>query len=201
MDLWTKYYRSVKKYIENQVGDEMLAEELATDTIKAAIDAWPSFNHKSSEFSWICAIGKHKIIDYWRKKRLKTVLFSVSPKFEDIADKALGPEGETLKDEIREEIEKVWKELKEESRKILRLKYIDGQKSSQVAKILNISLKATESRIVRARKQFASLWKYDQRKNKKTEQTIVDRNCPTGISAGEKCVQTVVSTVLNDKRA
>jgi len=132
----------------------------------AAYRALPTFNKKSSEFSFICGIAKHKITDYYRKKKLKTVLFSVNPIIEEIAEDALTPERDVLKNELKEEIKKTMTELREDYEKILRLKYIDNWKSSQIASLMKISVKAVESRLIRARRKFQSLWNYDKEKSK-----------------------------------
>lgn len=165
-DLVNKYQKSLMAFIRKKVGDEDVVEELTQDILMAAYKALPTFNGKSSEFSFICGIAKHKITDYYRKKRLKTVLFSVNPIIEEIAEDAITPERDVLKNELKEEIKKTMTELREDYEKILRLKYIDNWKSSQIAKLMKISVKAVESRLIRARKKFQSLWSYDKEKSK-----------------------------------
>ena len=165
-DLVNKYQKSLMAFIRKKVGDEDVVEELTQDILMAAYKALPTFNGKSSEFSFICGIAKHKITDYYRKKKLKTVLFSVNPIIEEIAEDAITPERDVLKNELKEEIKKTMTELREDYEKILRLKYIDNWKSSQIAKLMKISVKAVESRLIRARKKFQSLWSYDKEKSK-----------------------------------
>lgn len=149
-----------------KIDDEGVAEELTNDILWAAYESLPTFNHKCSEFSFICSIAKHKIIDYYRKKKLKTILFSASPMFEEIADKAIGPERDVLKNELKEEIDRTLEEIREGYGKILRLKYIDGLKIDKIAQITKLSIKAVESRLIRAKKQFQSSWNYDRKKAK-----------------------------------
>jgi RNA polymerase sigma-70 factor (ECF subfamily) len=165
-ELVNKYQKSLAAFIRKKIGDEDVVEELTQDILMAAYRALPTFNKKSSEFSFICGIAKHKITDYYRKKKLKTVLFSVNPIIEEIAEDALTPERDVLKNELKEEIKKTMTELREDYEKILRLKYIDNWKSSQIAQLMKISVKAVESRLIRARKKFQSLWNYDKEKSK-----------------------------------
>lgn len=162
-DFYSKYYQSVKTYIGRKVDDEGVVEELANDVLLAAFRALPTFNHKCSEFSFVCSIANHRIIDYYRKKKLKTVLFSSNPVFEEIADRAIGPERDALKNELKEEIKKTFDEISEGSRKLLRLKYISGLRSNKIAQLLNISVKALESRLFRARKEFVNRFQYDKK--------------------------------------
>jgi len=167
-DFYQKYYNSVRGFVSRKIGDEGTADELTNDILLAAYESLPTFNGKCSEFSFICAIAKHKIIDYYRKKKLKTILFSASPIFEEIADQAIGPERDVLKNELIEEIEVTFKELKKGYGKLLRLKYVEGWKTSAIAKMTKLSIKAVESRLVRAKKQFQLLWNYDQKKAKES---------------------------------
>ena len=104
-NFYKKYYFSVKGFISKKVNDEGVVEELTNDTLMAGINSQTNFNHKCSEFSWLCSIAKHKVIDYYRKKKIRTILFSSSPLFEEIADEALSPERDCLKNELKKEIE------------------------------------------------------------------------------------------------
>lgn len=165
-DFYQKYYKGVAGFVRRKIDDEGVTEELTNDILLAAYESLPTFNHNCSEFSYICSIAKHKIIDYYRKKKIKTVLFSASPIFEEIADKALSPERDVLKNELIEEINKTFSELKEGYGKILRLKYIDGWKVTKIAQMTKLSVKAVESRLIRAKKMFQLAWIYDRKKAK-----------------------------------
>lgn len=164
-EFYNKYYLGIKGFISQKIDDEGLVEEITNDVLLAAINSKENFNKKCNEFSWICGIAKHKIIDYYRKKKLKTILFSVSPAFEEIADKALTPERDVLKNELKEEIKKTFKELNKGYKDILRLKYIEEMKISEISKNLKLTIKAVESKLIRAKKKFRKAWVYDQKKN------------------------------------
>lgn len=166
MDFYDKYYWGIHKLVGDKVDNGQDADELTHEILVAGINSWPSFDGRCAEFTWLCSIAKHKIIDYYRKKKLKTVLFSASPIFEEIADKALGPEGASLKEELKSEVGATLAELKAGYQKILRLKYIEGFKIYEIAQKLAISVKAVESRLIRAKKQFRQAWSYE-RENKK----------------------------------
>ena len=162
----------MRGFVAKRVDDEGVVEELTNDILLASFESLPSFDGRSSEFSFICSIAKHKIVDYYRKKKLKTILFSANPMFEEIADKALTPERDVLKNELKTEIEETLNDLKEGYGKILRLKYIEGHKTSKIAEMTKQSIKAVESKLSRARKQFQNLWNYD----KKAKELIETRN-------------------------
>ena len=164
-EIWD-YYLGIKAFIARKIDDEGVVEEITNDVMWAAIKSRQTFAGKSAEFSWICGIAKHKIVDYYRKKKLKTILFSINPKFEEIADEALSPERDVLKNELKEEIKATLNDISEGYANILRLKYITGLKTSAIAAMLNITIKAVEGQLKRAKRKFSENWTYDDKKNK-----------------------------------
>jgi len=162
---YQEYQLGLKKYISQKIDDDWVVEEIANDVMLAAINSEKKFEGRCSDFSWLCSIANHKIIDFYRKKKIKTVLFSVSPMFEEIADKALTPERDVLKNELKEEIKQTFKDMKKGYQKILRLKYIEGWKVKEIAGVMNVSIKAVESKLIRAKKEFRENWAYDKKKD------------------------------------
>ena len=164
-DFYKQYYLGVRKFVSQKIDDDGVVDELTNDIMLAAMMCRENFNGKCNEFSWICSIAKHKIIDYYRKKKIKTILFSISEEFEEIADKALTPERDVLKNELKEEIKKTFEEIGKGYKDILRLKYVEEMKVSDIAKSLKMTMKAAESKLIRAKKKFKEAWVYDQKKN------------------------------------
>jgi RNA polymerase sigma-70 factor, ECF subfamily len=164
-EFYKKYYFGLRKFVSQKIDDDGVVEEIVNDVMLAGINTRNTFNKKCSEFSWLCSIAKHKVIDYYRKKKIKTVLFSVSPIFEEIADEALTPERDVLKNELKDEIKRTFAEIRTGYRKLLRLKYVEGFKVNEIAEKTNLSVKAVESRLVRAKKQFREAWVYDKKKD------------------------------------
>jgi len=157
-----KFYNEYKKpllsFVRKRVKNNRDAQDIVQETLVSGINSLPNFNFKSSLFSWLCAIAKHETVDFYRKRKLKTILFSKMPFLKDWTDEALGPQGEYLKDELKEEIKSVLENLSEGYSKILRLKYIEGMTMKKIAKKMSITAKAVEMRLYRARKKFRKLW-------------------------------------------
>jgi len=179
-EIW-EYYKSIKAFIARKIDDEGTVEEITNDVMWAAIKSHDNFAKKSAEFSWICGIAKHKIIDYYRKKKLKTILFSISPKFEEIADIALSPERDVLKNELKEEIKATMGEISEGYANILRLKYIQGLKTNAIAQLLNTTVKAVEGKLKRAKIKFCESWTYDRKTNKQFGKVVITNSHKTDI--------------------
>lgn len=157
-----KFYQEYKKpllsFVGKRVKNNRDAQDIVQETLISGLNSLPNFNFKSSLFSWLCSIAKHETADFYRKRKLKTILFSKMPFLQNWADDALGPQGKYLKEELKEEIIFVLENLTEGYSKILRLKYIEGLSMKAIAQKLSITVKAVESRLYRARKKFRSAW-------------------------------------------
>lgn len=62
-----QYYNYLFNYTVVRVNDEEIAKDLVQDTFFSALKATNDFRGKSSEKTWLIAILKRKIIDYYRK--------------------------------------------------------------------------------------------------------------------------------------
>lgn len=66
-DLMEKYADYLFRFALLRVRDESIAEDLVQETLLAAIKNMSGFINKSSERTWLTAILKNKIKDYFRK--------------------------------------------------------------------------------------------------------------------------------------
>ena len=156
--LYRKYKTRLLHFILRRIEKEEDAEEILQDTFISALDSLPLFRKQSSFYTWLCAIAKHETADFYRRKKLKTIVFSRFPQLEKIVSQALSPDAALEAKELEEEVVQCFKSLSEGYSRILRLKYIDGLSYRQIAKKLKKPVKAVESKVFRARKAFAKNW-------------------------------------------
>ncbi|MCG2691989.1 sigma-70 family RNA polymerase sigma factor [Microgenomates group bacterium] len=149
-----KYRQRLTKFVAKKVDNFMDVEEIVQDTLISAMDSLPTFKGKSSEFTWLCAIARHEIGDFYRRKKIKQIVFSRLPWLKELVDEALGPELAFQELETKTRILKTFKNISEGYHQILRLKYIEGLSMKQIAHKLNLTVKAVESRLTRARLAF-----------------------------------------------
>ncbi len=153
-----KFYQYYKprlvKYIQIKTPNKQDAEEILQDTFMSAFLSLPNFKQDSSLYTWLCSIARHEIADFYRKKKIKTIVFSRLPFLENLFSEALGPELKYKEKKIKEKISDSFGSLKKEYVQILKLKYIHNKSVKEIAKILGKSFKATESLLYRARKAF-----------------------------------------------
>jgi len=155
-DLFSKeIVLKLKNFISQKVNDSSDAEEILQETLISANNCLRLYSGKSSFFTWLCGIAKHEINDFYRKKRIKTILFSRLPWLENLAAEALGPEQILLRREAIKKVKTSLRSLSEGYQQVLRLKYYQGLSVKEIARQLNETVKAIESRLTRARKAFA----------------------------------------------
>ena len=154
LEFYAKITPFLKKFFASQIQDHQDREEVISDTILSILDSLPRFQRQSKFSTWAYSIARHELIDYYRRKKLKTLLFSHFPFLENLADKALGPQLALEETEAKHKIYQTFKNLSEGYSRILRLRYIEGLSVKMISLELNISYKATESRLSRARLAF-----------------------------------------------
>ena len=153
--IYREYGKRLRNFIAQKVSNPQEIEEIFQETVIAAVDSFSLFSQKSSLFTWLGGIAKHEIADFYRKKKIKTILFSHLPWLENLAHQALGPEQILLRKEFEERVKTTMASLGEGYQEVLRLKYYQGLTVIQIARRLNETFKAIESRLFRARKAFA----------------------------------------------
>lgn len=156
--LYKQYSVSLYKFISSKVSRHEDIEEILQDTWLSIYDSLPLFRNDSSFLTWAKSIALHEVADFYRKRKLKTFVFSHLPFVANLMSQALGPELELEKKEMKEDLQKVLQNLNEGFREILRLKYIEKMTMVQIASLFHCSVKAVESKLFRARVAFQKEW-------------------------------------------
>ena len=151
---YRRYAPKLSRYIAGKVNNPADAEEILQDTLYAFLDAIRDFQGKSNIQTFLFSICQHKVIDYYRKKKLKHAVFSQMPHLTAIVSQLSGPEEQLDAVLVKEKIHAVLGRLLPRHRQILLLKYLDGLSVSEIAKRLTLSFKSVESQLFRARKAF-----------------------------------------------
>lgn len=152
------FYRSytpkLRQYIRYKISSPDDAEEVLQDTLYAFLEAIRDFAGASRLQTFLYSICHHKVVDYYRRKKLRQVVFSALPQLETIATSILTPEEEFDVTMLREKIHRVLGRLLPMYKKVLLLKYGDELTVGDIARRLTISFKSAESQLFRARKAF-----------------------------------------------
>ena len=140
-----------------RVKDEKDAEEIVQDSYLGLLDSLPLFRGKSSLETFLVSIAKHEVMDYWRKMYAKKVIQTLPYADHFYAEKLYSGA------ETAAAIEGVYGKLKAREVQILKWKYEEEMTIVEIARKLEISLKAAESRLFRARQAFRLVYA-DERK-------------------------------------
>lgn len=158
MQIYEKFHIPLFQFINRQLRDVSVAEELVQDVFLAVIDGIREGREIQSFSAYIYTIARYKTIDYIRRKKIKKVLLSALPEHIINGCATLLFNERIEKDEIKDILERVFSSLPHEYALIIRLKYIDGFTVKKIASHLAVSIKAAESRLFRARHEFSKLY-------------------------------------------
>ena len=147
-DFVTNWSPRLFAYLRYSLPTREDAEDVLSETMVASVEAVKNFDGKSQLSTWLYAIARRKVADYWRKAG------RVTEELSDLFQSA--PTGFSM--EFREALAS----LPENTRQALLLRYREGFSVGEVAQILGRSYKATESLLSRARSLLAQQLKLEK---------------------------------------
>lgn len=152
------YAPRLRRFVATKVNDSRDGEEILQDTLFGFLEAIRDFQGKSNLQTFLFSICSHKIIDFYRRKKIKHVVFSRVPQLEAIISPLLTPEDELDATLLKEKVSDVLSRLLPNYRRVLVLKYFDHMRVEEIAKTLSVSFKSAESQLFRARKAFVEIF-------------------------------------------
>ena len=130
-------------------GDTDLAEELTQQTFVEGIRQRASFDGRSDAVTWLCGIGRHKLVDHFRRSRRDT-----ARQLRIVSEWSAGESQAWAQNELRSGVETALAKLSGEQRIVMVLRYLDQMPVREIASTIGRSEKATESLLSRARDAF-----------------------------------------------
>lgn len=146
------------KFIETKIDNQGDSEEILQDTLFAVLEGLRDFQAKSSLQTFLFSICNHKIIDYYRRKKIKHIVFSKIPQLESLVAGLKSPEEELDLKLFKEKVDKVLQKLLPGYRQVLILKYLDNLTVVEIAEKLAMTAKSAEGRLSRARRAFVMIY-------------------------------------------
>ncbi|MDQ2854550.1 MAG: RNA polymerase sigma factor [Chloroflexota bacterium] len=130
-------------------GDADLAEELTQQTFVDGVRQRASFDGRSDAVTWLCGIGRHKLVDHFRRSRRDT-----ERQLRIVSEWSAGQSQPWSQHELRSDIETALAKLPGEQRIVMVLRYLDQMPVREIASTIGRSEKATESLLSRGREAF-----------------------------------------------
>lgn len=153
-DFYIEYSPKILSYLKRRLPHQEDAQEIMQDVFLEAIDSLFYLQKHTSVQSWLYSIAHNKVVDYYRKRKIKSIVLSAIPVLQIAAQEMHQPEFQFEKDKIRDRIEKAFSTLSSRYQEILLLRYEKEIPVKELAITLNLSFKATESLLFRARQDF-----------------------------------------------
>jgi RNA polymerase sigma-70 factor (ECF subfamily) len=148
----------VHGYVAKRISQPAIAEEITQEIFISFLERLRDFRFQSSVKTFIYAIARNKVVDYYRKKKIKSILFSRLPTFVVERLSPVFMEDEIDKQELQQKLSNTFAKLPHDYELVLRLKYIEEQSVKDIAAQLTKTRKSTESLIYRARHAFMQVF-------------------------------------------
>lgn len=148
MELYERAVGDVYGYLVRRCPSPAVAEDLTAETFLAAARA----AHQGTELSvpWLIGTARHKLVDHWRREgRRRRALEELYEGVDEPVD-SNDPVDQIEVLHVRE----VLSRLTPTHRAALTLRYLDGLPVEQVAALLERSIHATESLLMRAKAAY-----------------------------------------------
>src|SRR5437867_7097805 len=143
------------------VRDVGLAEELAQDALVAALEQWPESGVPDNPGAWLMATGKHRAIDFFRRKKLLERKHEELGRELDAQQKmAVADFDSAIDDDIGDDLLRLvftacHPVLTTEARVALTLRLLGGLTTEEIARAFLVPEPTIAQRIVRAKRTLA----------------------------------------------
>src|SRR5947207_915914 len=118
---YKQYSSRILRYLKSKLPNED-AEEILNDVFLETIDALPTLRKKINLRSFLYRVAHNKMVNFYRKRKIKSMLLSQIPLLALFAKEILQPEFQLEKNEIRDRIERAVHILSSKYRRILHLR-------------------------------------------------------------------------------
>ncbi len=149
-----QYSPQIMTYLMQKLPRKEDAEDILNEVFFEAVDSLLLLKKEQKLGSWLYSIAHNKVVDFYRKKKIKSILLSQAPFLEIVANEIHQPEFQYEKNKVRDRIELALKSISTDYRRILQLHYEEKIPVKDLAPIFHLSFKATESMLFRARQSF-----------------------------------------------
>lgn len=156
-DLFPRLFRFVLTRVD---GDADRAEDIVQQVLCRAMTKLESFRGDASLFTWLCTFCRnetHRLarVEKWdRVEPMTRVLPDAENAAELLSSPTLGPDETAVRSEVIELVHRILDDLPTHYGRSLEWKYCQGLSVNEIAQRLQMSPKAAESTLTRARSAF-----------------------------------------------
>lgn len=151
------YAAKLRRYLVAKLPDGEV-EEVLQDTFLSAFDSLPLYRGESSVSTWLISIARHEVADYYRKRYVREAVEKTAPLFENMVSEVLSPEFMMEKKKIEKKFFSTYRKLTGQYQDVLSYRYELSMSVKEIAERMDLSFKATESLLYRARLAFREVY-------------------------------------------
>lgn len=153
----TAFYKchvaKLRRYLATKLPEDEV-EEIVQDTFLSAFDSLSLYRGESSVSTWLISIARHEVADFYRKRYVRKVVEKTAPLFDGMVSDILSPEFEWEKAKLEKRFFSAYRSLSKQYQDVLSYKYELSMNVKEIAERMEMSFKATESLLFRARVAF-----------------------------------------------
>ena len=135
---WTASLPSVSAYIRSFTHDFHDAQDILQDVSMAVVRKYPEYDRSKPFVAWAIGIARNELLAYRRRKSIYRQFFD-DESFERIGEAFSAAEEEDV-NPVLEALQKCMRQASGKSRGLLRLRYIEGFRYEEMAKMLSVSV-------------------------------------------------------------
>ncbi|MEK7125034.1 MAG: RNA polymerase sigma factor [Patescibacteria group bacterium] len=160
--LVAQYQRTMVNFHFRFVGDKFQAEDLAQDTFLKAYKKFHTLKDPDKVKSWLMAVARNVVIDFYRRNKDKTVVLDESLHVTHPEATTVDYQDQISQAELSRQLAQCIDRLVKEDRAIVRLLYYEGFSYQEIGELLGINQNTLKSRLHRARKALLGVIKSDR---------------------------------------
>ncbi|MCY0899794.1 MAG: RNA polymerase sigma factor [Firmicutes bacterium] len=154
--LFDRYGGEIYEHLYFMVGNKSDAEDLVQETFVRVLESWPSYRRAASERTWVWAIARHCLSEYFRKKRREYLAMTTLTDY-------LRLHGDIHPVSFPVEIVEALQQLTVAQRHVLICRTVQGLSVRDTAHLLGFSEAKVRVTLHRAVKRLREVWIFDGR--------------------------------------
>ncbi|RZV44900.1 MAG: sigma-70 family RNA polymerase sigma factor [Acidimicrobiales bacterium] len=153
-ELFDESYDSIVRFCVVRSGSSSVAEDIASATFADAARVTAAGDGNDVDVPWLYMVAQRRLIDHWRsaerhRNRIRRL----------IEWRAVDDTVPLVDDPTPALVQQALASLPDRQRALLTLRYLDDQSVADIAEAFDLSYRAAESALARARKSFLTAWR------------------------------------------
>jgi len=147
--LWNRYQRPITFFIRNMVKDNV--EDLFQEVMLKVYRNLDKYNPVYSFNTWIYSIARHHCLNHISKRKLPVVNLDKEGSNDFETKDICSPGTQALNKELHQMITRILNRFDEDNRQIAFLRFFEGMKNRDIARIMDIPTGTVKSRLHKIR--------------------------------------------------